>query len=99
MRSPRTVKPLTSFVTLALFLLTLVFVFSPSAMGQETRGRLSGTVFDPNGQVVSGATVTAKNQGTGAETSASTIGEGTFVIPDLLPGKYTVTVSGSGFKT
>ena len=62
MRSSPTKKQWTSFVTLTLFLTTLVFVFSTSAMAQATTGNLKGTVVDPNGQVVSGATVTAKNE-------------------------------------
>jgi outer membrane receptor protein involved in Fe transport len=101
MRSSPTAKPLTSFVTSTLFLMTLVFVFAQSAMGQATTGTLKGTVVDPNDQVVTGATVTVKNQATGIESpSTTTGGEGSFTIPDLLPGKYTVTVSAtSGFKT
>src|SRR5262245_60393043 len=99
MRSSPTAKPLTSFVVLTMFLMTLVFVFSQSAMGQETKGRLTGTVVDPNGGVVAGANVTAKNQATGIEVpSTTTNGEGGFVLTSLDPGKYTVTVSGSGFK-
>jgi outer membrane receptor protein involved in Fe transport len=100
MRTSLIVKRLTSFITLTLFLMTLVFVFSPSALGQETKGRLTGSVVDPNGQVVAGATVTVKNQATGIEApSTTTNGEGVFVISSLDPGKYTVTVAGSGFKT
>src|SRR6266508_6329865 len=100
MRSSPTAKPLTSFGALTLFLMTLIFVFSQSAMGQETKGRLSGTVVDPNGQVVAGATVTAKNQGTGVEVpSTTTNGEGVFVLTNLDPAKYTITLSGAGFKT
>src|SRR5437667_6889842 len=93
------IKPLMSFLTLTVFLMTLVFAFSESAMGQATTGRLTGNVVDPNGGVVAGATVTAKNQATGVQApSTTTSGEGTFVIADLLPGKYTVSVEGSGFK-
>src|SRR5262245_50775283 len=100
MRSSPTAKPLTSFVALTMFLITLVFVFSQSAMGQETKGRLTGTVVDPNGGVVAGANVVAKNQATGVEVpSTTTNGEGVFVLTGLDPGKYTVTVTGSGFKT
>src|SRR6266508_1004464 len=99
MRSSPTAKPLTSFGALTLFLMTLIFVFSQSAMGQETKGRLTGSVVDPNGQVVAGATVTAKNQATGVEVpSTTTNGEGVFVISNMDPGKYTVTVAGAGFK-
>jgi len=87
-------------VTLTLFLLTLVFVFSSSAMAQATTGTLKGTVVDPNGGVVAGATVTAKNEASGVEKSTTTSGDGLYLIPDLAPGKYTVTVAPtSGFST
>src|SRR5215831_16485532 len=100
MNTLATRKRLRSLVTLTLFLLGLVFVFTSPALGQETKGRLTGSVVDPNGQVVAGATVVAKNQATGIEApSTTTGGEGVFVIPSLDPGKYTVTVTGSGFKT
>jgi outer membrane receptor protein involved in Fe transport len=49
-------------------------------------------VVDPNGQAVAGATVTAKNQNTGVVASTITTGEGLFVVPELIPGQYTVTV-------
>ncbi len=96
MRSSPTAKRLTSFVTLTLFLMTLVFVFSPSATAQVVTGTLKGKVVDPNGAVIAGATVTAKNEATGVEKTTATSGDGLFVIPDLLPGKYTVTVAGTG---
>ena len=100
MRSSPFKKRLTSFVTLTLFLLTLVFVFSSSAMAQATTGTLKGTVVDPNGGVVAGATVTAKNEASGIEKSTTTSGDGLYLIPDLAPGKYTVTVAPtSGFST
>jgi hypothetical protein len=69
------------------------------AFGQAQTGTLRGTVTDPNGQVVAGATVTAKHQGTGASTPTTTNGDGQFVLPNLAPGAYTVTVeSTAGFS-
>jgi outer membrane receptor protein involved in Fe transport len=83
-----------------LFLTTLVFVFSTSAVAQTTTGSLKGTVVDPNGQVVSGATVTAKNDTSGVEKATTTSGDGLYLIPNLAPGKYTVIVAPtSGFST
>ena len=74
------------------------FMFSVLAFGQAQTGTLRGTVTDPNGGVVAGATVTAKNAATGANTPTTTNGEGSYVIPNLLPGKYSVTVEQTGFS-
>ena len=60
---------------------------------------LSGTVIDSSGAHIPGATVTVKNNGTGATYEASTSNQGTFSIPALLPGTYTVTIALEGFKT
>ncbi|HEX9629028.1 MAG TPA: carboxypeptidase regulatory-like domain-containing protein [Pyrinomonadaceae bacterium] len=75
------------------------FAFSVLAFGQAQTGTLRGTVIDPNGQVVAGATVTAKNQASGVVSNTfTTNGEGIYVIPNLIPGKYTVTVEQTGFS-
>jgi hypothetical protein len=60
---------------------------------------LSGTVTDPDGAVISGATVTVQNPATGAEFKTTSSGSGTYTIPSLSTGTYKVTVSASGFKT
>ena len=91
-------KPLISLLASAVFLSMLVFVFATPALGQATTGRLTGIVQDPQGEVVAGANVTVTNQETGIATDTKTTGEGTFVVPDLKPGRYTVVVEGSGFK-
>lgn len=79
----------------SLFLLSiavLVSVASLPAFGQATTGTLRGTVNDPNGNVVAGATVIAKHQGTGVTTPTTTNGDGLYVISNLPPGSYTITV-------
>jgi outer membrane receptor protein involved in Fe transport len=54
---------------------------------------------DPNGNVVAGATVTAKNEATGVEDSTQTNGEGGYEIKQLAPGKYSITVAATtGFS-
>ncbi len=74
------------------------FMFSVLAYGQAQTGTLRGTVTDPNGGVVAGATVTAKNGATGATTPTTTNGEGQFQISNLVPGTYSVTVEQAGFS-
>lgn len=88
------------FATLTLASLTIVFVFSAPVMGQATTGTLKGTVVDPNGAGVAGATVTVKNEATSVEQVTAATGEGLFTVTNLPPGKYTVTVSTPvGFST
>ena len=89
-----------SIVAFTLAIVTTVFVFSLPAMAQATTGTLKGTVVDPNGQVIAGATVTARNEGTRIEVSSTANSEGSFVFATLPPGKYTVSVApSSGFKS
>ncbi len=83
-----------------LAIAALVLASSLPAFAQATTGTLRGTVTDPNGGVVAGATVTAKNQSTGNSSPVTTNGDGQFVIPNLPPGSYTVTVEPTaGFST
>src|SRR5258706_3847296 len=86
-------------VAFVLTLALIVLSFGGAAMAQETTGSLKGAVVDPNGLAVTGATVTAKSQETGRESSATTGEGGLFVLPKLNPGRYTLTVeTSSGFK-
>src|SRR5215813_5329675 len=62
-------------------------------------GSIQGTVTDPGGAVVPGATVVVTNIATGVETSKQTNAAGVFVITPLPPGEYKVVVSLSGFQT
>ena len=82
------------FTTLALILFATVSLFA-----QTFRGTILGTVTDPTGAVVSGAKVTAKNTGTGLERTTETSGDGSYSLPELPIGTYTVTVTQTGFQT
>lgn len=59
---------------------------------------LSGVVSDPSGAVIPGASITVKNNATSAQFGTISIENGTFIIPALIPGVYTVTVTLPGFK-
>jgi hypothetical protein len=78
-----------------LFLLALAFVVTTNA--QTFRGSINGTVTDPSGASVPGATVKATETATNIEHSTVTSSEGGFAFQDLALGFYTVTVSASGF--
>lgn len=77
------------------FLLLLV---SASLIAQTFRGTILGTVTDPQGAVISGATVTVRNVDTGLERTAQTSTDGSYTIPELPIGTYTVTFTQSGFQ-
>ncbi len=78
--------------------LLVLAVCALSAMAQSnTTGAINGSVTNPNKEVVTGATVTAKNNGTNKEATATSDDNGGFKITNLDPGTYTVTVNASGF--
>jgi len=68
-------------------------------VAQGERGTFNGTVSDPSGAVIAGATVKAVNTATGVEVANSTTESGVFRLPYLAPGTYRLTVAAPGFKT
>jgi hypothetical protein len=88
----------------ALLLLFLAFALlttgASSALGQTgSTGALTGTVTDPSGAVISGATVTLTSISTGQVRSVVTDSAGYYQFGLLAPGNYKVSFSASGFKT
>jgi hypothetical protein len=80
----------------AAITVVLLAVISPA---QTFRGTILGTVTDNSGAVISGARVTARNVGTGLERSTETSADGSYSIPELPLGSYSVTITQSGFQT
>jgi uncharacterized membrane protein YgcG len=80
----------------AAFALSLILVAAVALAQQGTGGTLRGRVLDQFGGAIIGATVTAVNAG-GAEKTATTNDEGTYVIGGLVPGTYTVHAQAAGF--
>ena len=84
------------FLTISLLSL---MVSSGVLLAQESRATLTGTVTDPQGAAVPGASVVAKYLATNIETKTQTEQAGLYVLPFLNPGTYSVTVTATGFKT
>ncbi len=82
-------------------LLTFLLLMTYSSLGTAqvtTTSRISGIVMDQTGAVVPGAQIMVKSQATGGEFRATSSNDGTFVIPSLTIGFYTVTITAAGFK-
>jgi len=82
----------------AMLMITLAMASGKVAFAQRTTGGLRGQVLDPQGAIVADAKVTVTNQETGVSQSAQTTSAGTYNLPSMLPGFYTVAVESKGFK-
>jgi hypothetical protein len=83
---------------LGLLGLAWIVLAGSAALAQETRSVILGTVRDPSGAAVVGATVNVINNDTNANTQLVTNDRGHFEAPYLLAGNYTITVTATGFK-
>src|SRR5580658_2137321 len=79
--------------------LVFVLLAAASLAAQTFRGTILGSVTDAQGAVVAGAKVTVKNVATGLERTTETSADGSYALPELPIGTYTVTVTLSGFQT
>jgi carboxypeptidase family protein len=78
--------------------LVVLALLGVAAYAQTFRGAINGTVTDPSGAVVSGATVKATNSATAVAVTAVTTSDGQFSFQDLPLGTYKVEVSSAGFR-
>jgi hypothetical protein len=80
--------------------LTTLVLFAGMALAQTaSTGAIAGTVTDPSGAVLAGASVKVTNETTGESRTVVSDHDGNFLAPLLLPGTYRVEVSTTGFKT
>ena len=79
---------------IAIFLLLL-----GTAWSQVSTSRIEGTVLDKTGAVVPNAAIKVTNESTGISYQAKTSSSGSWTVPSVTPGQYTVTVSHEGFDT
>lgn len=82
-----------------LYLVAAVLLAVGAAVAQSGTGQISGTVFDPTGAIVVGASVKVTNDRTGAVRSTQTGPNGAFVMAALPPGPHTVDITHTGFQT
>jgi len=84
----------------SLFLLAVIsLTLSASPLAQVDRAGLRGTVSDSSGRVLPQAQVTAVQISTGLKRETTSSAEGTYDIPELSVGNYTITFQHDGFKT
>jgi hypothetical protein len=77
----------------------LALVGSPRSFAQGITGSITGTVTDSTGAAIPGATVTVRDAGTNAVHTVVSSEAGTYTVPQLPPGQYTVTVDKASFKS
>src|SRR5579864_4224353 len=77
----------------------LVVALSVGAFAQVdySTATLRGTVLDPQGASISGATVTVTNNATGVSRTTKTGGDGAYHMATLQPGSYQITIDAQGF--
>ncbi len=86
-------------VTITVAVWVIAAAMAPSMMAQSlVTGDITGTVTDPSGAVVSGATVTLTSNANGSTRTATTGSNGTYRFSLLSPGGYSVSVSAAGFS-
>ncbi len=85
--------------TILLMALFAALISAPALAQGSATSSIQGVVQDTGGGVVPGATVTAINEATAGKSTVVTSANGTFTIPALNVGSYTVTVELQGFKT
>jgi hypothetical protein len=77
----------------------MVILFSISAQGQSTAGRILGTLTDQSGAAVAAGTVIVTDVQRGTSRTITTDESGTYAAPDLQPGTYKIHVEAPGFKS
>ena len=91
-----------STVMHSLFLILLgVFLIAVTQVGfaQDINASLSGTVMDPSNAVIPGARLMLVNETSGFQSQYVSDAQGAYTFQNLIPGKYDLSVTASGFKS
>ena len=90
----RKAKTFFTFVLVAVGLLT-----AGTALAQSTSATLEGFVKEAGGEGLPGATINVSNEESGFKLGATSRADGSYIIPGLIPGKYKVEASLTGFTS
>jgi hypothetical protein len=92
-----------SLKLLLVFIVCISFItFSQLPAGAQSTistGSIQGTVTDPNGAVVPGASITITNKATGQSSKLTSSGSGSYASGALIPGEYAIRIEAKGFQT
>ena len=83
----------------ATLALPFAATLNPAQLYAQSSASLTGTVLDPRSVPLPGATVSLRNEATGATQKSNSDSQGKYAFANLAPGKYTVQVDASGFAT
>ena len=91
-KSDKCASMLRELLCLALlgFLIT-----NQNGFAQSSNGQITGLVTDTTGAAVDGASVSATNKATGVAYTSTTNGSGVYVLPQLVPGPYKISLGDS----
>jgi Carboxypeptidase regulatory-like domain len=70
-----------------------------SGFAQSSNGQITGLVTDSSGAAIEGASISATNNATGVAYNTTSNGSGVYVLPQLVPGPYKVSLNKQGFAT
>ena len=79
--------------------LALACLWVCAAFGQVNTSTIAGTITDPSGASIAGATVTITETATSQTRSVQTSERGEYALPQLAPGHYDLKVEAKGFQT
>ncbi|MEI9980241.1 MAG: carboxypeptidase-like regulatory domain-containing protein [Edaphobacter sp.] len=88
-----------TLMTAIIMLLATVFLSTTPAFGQATStGTVVGTITDPTGAVIAGATVTLTQAATSTVRTTTTTATGQYILVNVPTGDYTIRVTKAGFS-
>jgi hypothetical protein len=80
------------------FVLGVALALAMPGLAQSVRGSIAGSVTDPSGAVIPGATVVAVESSTGTKSQTVSTSAGSYRFTELQVGSYTVTTTAPGFE-
>jgi len=99
MAAPSSMKSKASNSKRSIALAMVLFLIAAVAGAQTDTGKIAGSITDPTGAAVVGATVSATNEQNGLAKQDTSDASGHYDLPELPAGRYTLTVTFKGFQT